>query len=199
MLEPVSSSSLKRRQLLAGLMKLLVLIGLGFIAVPLISSLSSDSIDEKKSSGSRWVMSVAVASLVKGEVKELEWAGGQAWVYYRTADDLQALDKAVLSLHDASSEKSDQPDAMKTSYRSTSPLYFVFIPRENKRSCQVSLLKGDGNDSGLRFTEPCYGANYDAAGRVVEGSGHIEQTNLAVPEHVIEDGILKIGIWMPKI
>lgn len=194
--EPVSPSSLKRRQLLAGLMKLLVLIGLGFMAVPLISSFSTNSIDEKKSATSRWVITVPVAELVESEVKELDWAGGQVWVYSRTADDINVVNNPALSLRDMHSEKSDQPEAMKTSQRSGSPQYFVFIPRENKRNCQVSLLKG--NDK-ARFTEPCYGAKYDAAGRIFKDSGHPEQQNLAVPDHVIEDGVLKIGIWMPKI
>ena len=74
--------------------------------------------------------------------------------------------------------------------------FFVFIPQENKRRCQVRL-----EDDSIKtlFTEPCFGARYDAAGHIFENSGHNEQQNLAVPEHVIEDGILKIGIWTPKI
>jgi|GEM_PF-2122151 len=194
--EPASPSSLKRRQLLAGLMKLLVLIGLGFMAVPLISSFSTNSIDEKKSAASRWVITVPVAELVEGEVKELDWAGGHVWVYSRTVADINVLNSPALSLRDIHSEKSDQPETMKTAQRSESPQYFVFIPRENKRNCQVSLVKADDK---VRFTEPCYGAKYDAAGRVFKESGHPEQQNLAVPVHAIEDGMLKIGIWMPKI
>ncbi|MDH5601664.1 MAG: hypothetical protein OEY78_10210 [Gammaproteobacteria bacterium] len=194
--EVASQSSLKRRQLLAGLMKMLVLIGLGFFSYALISSFSSNSLDEKKSSNSRWVMSVPVSELVEGKIKTLAWAGGHAWVYFRTSADIQSLNKPEMILRDARSDKSDQPEALKTRQRSMNPRYFVFIPRENKRNCQVSLLKSDEKG---RFTEPCYGAKYDAAGRIMKDSGHHEQQNLAVPEHMIENGILKIGIWMPKI
>lgn len=197
MLEPASPSSLKRRKLLAGLMKLLVVIGLGFISIPLISTFSSNDIDEKKSDTSRWVINVPLTELIEGEIKRLEWAGGNVWVYSRTQSDMQSLNNSESLLRDALSEKSDQPEAMKIKLRSMNAKYFVFIPRENKRNCQVSLLKAGSNPA--RFTEPCYGAKYDAAGRIFKGSGHREQQNLAVPEHIVEDGILKIGIWMPKI
>lgn len=193
--DSVPPSSIKRRQILSGLMKLLVFIGLVFVSIPLISSFSSKSIDEKQSASSRWVITIPVSDLAVGEVKELKWAGGQVWVYSRTQNDIQSLKDADASLRDATSGYSDQPDTMKNNIRSASPLFYVFIPQENKRSCQVRLI----NESTARFTEPCYGAKYDAAGRIFKVNGHKEQQNLAVPEHVVEDGILKIGIWMPKI
>ena len=191
-----SSPSLKRRQFLSGLMKLLVFIGLAFISIPFISSFSSNSIDEKQDASSHWVVSLPVSEVVEGEVKVLSWSGRPVWIYSRTQSDIQALKEIDDLLRDATSENSDQPDSMKTKIRSASPHYFVFIPQESKRGCQVSLNSGKDK---VRFTEPCYAANYDAAGRVLKNSGKSEQQNLAVPEHIIEDGILKIGIWMPKI
>lgn len=196
MIDPVSPSSLQRRKLLAGLMKLLVLIGLGFVAVPLLSTFSTNSIDEKKTATSRWVITLPVTELNVGEVKELSWAGGQVWVYSRTAYDIQQLNKPTMMLRDALSDVSDQPENMKHALRSFDDNHFVFIPHENIRNCQVSLVEGDGFE---RFTEPCYRARYDAAGRILKDSGHAQQLNLAVPEHVVEEGILKIGIWMPKL
>lgn len=191
-----SPSSLKRRKILSGLMKLLVFIGLAFVSIPFISSFSSKSIDEKQTASSHWVITLPVSDLVAGEVKALSWAGRPVWIYSRTQRDIQSLKEFDNSLRDAASEQSDQPESMKDKMRSANPHYFVFIPRENKRGCQVSLNTGQQK---VRFTEPCYAANYDAAGRVLGNSGNKEQRNLAVPEHIIEDGILKIGIWMPKI
>lgn len=193
---PLSPSSIKRRQILSGLMKLLVFIGFIFISIPFISSFSSDSIDEKQTAKSRWIITIPVSDLVEGEVKPLSWPGGLVWVYSRTVNDVQSLKTTDVFLRDAASEKSDQPEGMKNKIRSANKSFFVFIPQENKRGCQVSLHTGQDN---VRFTEPCYVAQYDAAGRIFEKSGHKEQQNLAVPEHIIEDGILKIGIWMPKI
>lgn len=190
------SSSIKRRQVLSGLMKLFVFIGLIFISIPFISHFSTNSIDEKQSSSSRWVITQAVSDLVPGEVKALNWSGGLVWVYARTETDIELLKNSDSSLRDVNSTKSDQPEAMNNKLRSASENVFVFIPQENKRGCQVILNAGQDK---VRFTEPCYGAKYDAAGRIFENSGHKEQQNLSVPKHIIEDGILKIGIWMPKI
>ena len=193
---PISPSSIRRRQILSGLMKLLVFIGLVFISIPFISHFSTNSIDEKQSSSSRWVITQAISDLVPGEVKALNWSGGLVWVYARTETDVQLLNNPASSLRDVNSSKSDQPEAMNNNMRSASENIFVFIPQENKRNCQVSLISEHDK---VRFTEPCYGAKYDAAGRIFENSGHKEQQNLSVPKHIIEDGILKIGIWMPKI
>ena len=196
MSDSVSPSSSKRRQILSGLMKLLVFIGLVFVSIPFISHFSTNSIDEKQAASSHWIITQAVSDLVPGEVKALNWSGGLVWVYSRTEKDLHLLKKIDPDLRDTNSAKSDQPDSMKSNIRSANESVFVFIPQENKRGCQVSLKEGA---SKVRFTEPCYAAEYDAAGRIFENSGHKEQQNLAVPEHIIEDGILKIGIWMPKI
>lgn len=190
------SASIKRRQILSGLMKLLGFIGLVFISIPFISSFSTKEVDEKQTATSHWIITLPVSELVNGEVKTLPWAGGLVWVYSRTEKDIQLLESSDMSLRDEASEKSDQPEAMKNNYRSASKKFFVFIPQENKRGCQVSLNHDSKNSL---FTEPCFNAKYDAAGRILKNSGHDDQQNLAVPEHIIEDGILKIGIWMPKI
>lgn len=191
-----SAESTKRRQILTGLMKLLIFIGFVFVSIPFISSFSTGSIEEKRDAKSHWISRVSLTDLNVGEVKALPWAGGLIWVYTRTKKDIQLLKNMNASLRDEFSEKSDQPEHMKNNFRSQSKKFFVFIPQENKRRCQVRL-----NNSGEKFlfTEPCFGAKYDAAGRIFKLSGHKEQKNLAVPKHIIEDGILKVGIWMPKV
>lgn len=189
------SSSFTRRQILSGLMKLLVLIGLIFVSIPFLSSFSPNSINEKQAGLSHWIIIQPISNLVEGKVKPVTWSGGLVWIYARTERDIQLLKKIDPSLRDAASEKSDQPENMKNRFRSASEKYFVFIPQENKKGCQISL---NTNQEKIRFTEPCYTSEYDAAGRIFKRSGHREQLNLAVPNHVIEDGILKIGIWMPK-
>lgn len=191
-----SLPSTKRRQILSGLMKLLVFIGFVFLSIPFISSFSSNSIDEKQAAISHWVITLSITDLIAGEVKALPWQGGLVWVYTRTENDIQLLKNIKTSLRDAYSEKSDQPEDMKNNFRSANEKFFVFIPHENKRSCQIRL--NDERETVI-FTEPCFSAKYDAAGRIFESSGHKEQQNLTVPEHVIEDGILKVGIWMPKL
>lgn len=191
-----SAPSTKRRQILSGLMKLLFFIGFVFLSIPFISSFSTNSIDEKQAAASNWVITLSITALIAGEVKALPWQGGLVWVYTRTENDIQSLKNINTALRDTTSEKSDQPEDMKNNFRSGNEKFFVFIPRENKRGCQVRLNDDRGT---IIFTEPCFSAKYDAAGRIFESSGHKDQQNLAVPEHVIEDGILKVGIWMPKL
>lgn len=192
----IVSSSNKRRKILSGLMKLLFFIGFIFLSIPFISTFTSSDIEEKQKTSTRWVITLPVSELVDGKIKQFSWSGGLVWVYVRNTEDIQSLRKKNSLLRDALSNKSDQPDAMKNNFRSSNEKYFVFIPQENKKGCQVSLNKESENTV---FSEPCFNAKYDSAGRIFKNSGHTQQTNLAVPEHVIEDGILKIGIWMPKI
>lgn len=188
--------SFNRRQVLSGLMKLLFLIGFVFLSIPFISSFSTSEIDEKQKTTTRWVISLSVSDLVESEITPLSWSGGLVWVYVRNEKEIQSLKTNQHLLRDANSLNSDQPISMKNNFRSASEKYFVFIPQENKKGCQVSLNKEKENTV---FTEPCFGANYDAAGRILKNSGDNAQQNLAVPEHMIESGVLKIGIWVPKI
>jgi len=192
----IPSSSIKRRQFLSGLMKLLGLIGLAFLSVPFISSFSTNEIDEKQRSTSAWVIKYPVADLPLGKVTALNWSGGIVWVYARTEKNISLLKTEGSVLRDALSTQSDQPKQLRNNFRSENKKYFVFIPQENKRGCQVSL---NDDTEGVLFTEPCFSAKYDASGRIFKNSGHKDQKNLAVPEHIVEDGILKVGVWMPKI
>ena len=190
------SASFNRRQILSGLMKLLVFIGLIFVSIPFISSFSTSEIDEKKATSARWIITLPVSDFVLGEIKSLPWSGGLVWVYSRTKKDIQSLKEFNTLLVDTNSVKSDQPEQMENKFRSSSEKFFVFIPLENKKGCQINLVR---EQEKVRFTEPCYSAQYDSAGRIFKNTGHQDQKNLAVPKHIIENGILKIGIWMPKI
>lgn len=191
-----SSVATKRRQFLSGLMKLLVFIGFVFLSIPFISSFTTDDIEEKQGASSHWVVTHSTTDLVEGEIKALPWSGGLFWVYTRTELEIKSLKNGKILLSDEFSERSDQPESMKNNFRSASEKYFVFIPQENKRGCQVRLNE---EKEKVIFTEPCFSAKYDAAGRKLHNTGHKEQQNLAVPEHTVESGILKIGIWIPKI
>ena len=190
-----SLSSIKRRQILSGLVKLLFFIGFIFLSIPFMSSFTTSEIDEKQNAKSHWVITFPVTELVESEVKKLSWAGGLVWVYARTEKDIELLKTNKTYLTDRDSDNSFQPENMKSSFRSANEKYFIFIPQENKRNCQVRLK--DEREKAI-FTEPCFSAEYDAAGRILQGTGHKAQTNLSVPKHVIENEILKIGIWTPK-
>lgn len=184
-----------RRLMLTRVMKLLVVIGFLGLLTPFLSSLTSNINNETKDIATQWVVTLPIKAILPGEVKSLSWSGGIFWVYKRTEKDIELLKKSKLPLRDPASENSDQPKDMMNKYRSVDKTLFVFVPLENKRSCQVRSHDGEG---GIRFTEPCYGAKYDAAGHLVSNSGHEGQKNLSVPKHIIEKGMLKIGVWVRK-
>ncbi|MFK5914527.1 MAG: hypothetical protein QM484_09135 [Woeseiaceae bacterium] len=190
------SSSISRRKILSGLMKLLFFIGFIFLTIPFISTFTTNELSEKKNSSTHWIIETPVADLAAGELSTFHWSGGLVWVYARTSKEIEALKTQQYLLHDAMSMKSDQPDSMRTNLRSSDEKYFVFIPHENKRSCQVSLKQEP--DQTL-FSEPCFNSKYDVAGRRFKNSGHQAQQNLSVPKHIIENGILKVAVWLPKI
>ncbi|MCK5722393.1 MAG: hypothetical protein KAI84_07615, partial [Gammaproteobacteria bacterium] len=137
---------------------MLVFIGLVFVSIPFIFSFSSKSIDEKQAATSRWIITTSISDLVAGQVKSFPWAGGLVWVYSRTEMDIQSLKETNVFLRDANSEKSDQPEQMKNKFRSANEKFFVFIPIENKKGCQVYLMN---EQEKVRFTEPCYSSEYD--------------------------------------
>lgn len=198
MSSPSNAASLKRRQFLSGLMKLLLFIGFILISIPFISSLSSGDNERNEQVASRWIASVPVTDLSEGKVTVLSWSGGVVWVYSRSKKDIQTLiELSDEKLADTFSKKSDQPNKMQNPFRSFDQKYFVFIPRENVRGCQVSL--NDERNVDVVFVEPCYRAAFDAAGRIFKTSGNNKQQNLPVPKHIVEDGVLKVAVWTAKV
>ncbi len=187
------TASVQRRRWLTGAFKLLLLIGLGLLAIPFLGSLSSGKNDTTKQKTDRWVLQLDISTIAAGQLHALHWQGRDVWVYHRYPDDISALQHNTTLLRDAMSQHSHQPEGMATATRSFDPRYFVFVPQENKRGCQVSLA--EDTDNGVRFTEPCYGAKYDAAGRIFTHSGHAEQRNLMVPVHKLENGKLYIAAF----
>ena len=183
-----SVSSSQRRRMLVGLFKLLVLLGVIFLMIPFIASLSSG--EDKTSPASRWIIEFPLGELKAGQLQRLQWQGRDVWVYARQQKEIAVLQAKQAQLRDAGSRHSTQPPGLENPFRSVSKDYFVFIPQENRRGCQVALAE---ENSEVRFTEPCYGARYDAAGRIYKNSGDAEQQNLRVPEYIIENGILKIA------
>ena len=188
------ASTQQRRLVLTRILKLMVLVGVIYLFVPFLASFSISLNDEEGLESSHWVLTVPVSALEPAKVKTLSWSGGPVWVYTRTKDDIKSLKYTDSMLRDPASEASDQPSDMKNEFRSADSAYFVFIPIENKRSCQVRF----NDEETIKFIDPCFGAEFDTAGRIFNGSGHKDQNNLAVPLHIIEGGMLKVGIWLPK-
>ncbi|KPK37538.1 MAG: hypothetical protein AMJ69_11210 [Gammaproteobacteria bacterium SG8_47] len=188
-----------KRLYLSVALKVMILIGLGFAAVPFVASITGG---EGESSGPQPLggsLDVGLADIAPGRTKVVKWFGRDVWIYRRRPEDIAALPQLNTVLRDPGSGQSRQPDGLRTVYRSAHPEYFVFLPTENIRGCEVSFypanepLFADGPWFG-GFAERCYGSRYDLAGRVYRDFGDDSQTNLEVPNHwLISETQLRLG------
>jgi len=191
-------NQINKRLLLVRLYKLFLLISFLGLLTPFLLSLTVFTSDSEEEVVNKWIVSVPLKNLSSGKIHELPWNGGLYWVYKRTVKDISSLkgidsEPSNFQLRDAASQYSDQPVNMANNFRSASEYYFVFVPLETKRACQVRLVDDEPD---IKFIEPCFGSKYDVAGRVLKESGHKDQKNLSVPMHKIENGVLKIAVWI---
>lgn len=170
-----------RRLYLRVTLKLLILVGLGLAAIPFIASLQHAG-DDTGDASNPWFVEVDLSRLAEGQVLSVPWPGGEVWIHRRTRQDIQYLHEIARdSLQDPASSQSDQPDILRTGFRSFRPEYFVFLPRETLRGCQVQQIELQAGITG--YSEACYGARFDSAGRILKGSGQVDQHNLSIPPH----------------
>ncbi len=169
-----------RRLYLRVTLKLLILIGLGLAAIPFIASLQQGE-HAATDSGNPWHVEVDLTSLEAGGIRVVPWPGGEVWIHFRTRQDIQYLPTITDRLRDPGSQFSQQPGTVSTDTRSLRPEYFVFLPRETRRGCQVQQIELQVGITG--YSEACYGARFDSAGRIFTGSGQADQQNLPVPPH----------------
>jgi ubiquinol-cytochrome c reductase iron-sulfur subunit len=167
--------------------KVLVLLGIGVATVPFVGFLFS-GLDEKNPSSDTSGVVVALWELKPGEITEVDWLGRPVWIYRRTPADLSTLRKLREQLRDPDSQSSEQPVEARNPLRSLREEYFVFVPLETSRNCQVHYVGSDEFGTGEQdwyggFVEPCHEARFDLAGRVYHHYGNPEQRNLIVPPH----------------
>ena len=177
-----------RRQNLERAAKLLFLVALGFLVVPFLASFFP-AVDESEGESTRPGLLVDLADLAPGAVRQVVWMGYPVWIYRRTRRDVEGVLSLAQELADLHSVFSVQPAEMRNPLRSLRPEYFVFVPLETKRSCQVHHVTSDEQFGNARqawyggFTEPCYGARFDLAGRIYRDTGTGEQRNLTIPPY----------------
>lgn len=177
-----------RRLLLVRTAKLLALLGVGFAAYPFVAGLlPGDGLEDNRRA--RWAREVDLSRLAPGAILTVEdWPGGPVAVYRRSDHELDGLARVEDDLHDPHSQQSRQPDALRTATRAPLAAFFVFVPVDTERGCQVRHLPADRPPRPALawyggFTEPCTGSLYDTAGRVYRDARSARQQNLAVPRY----------------
>ena len=175
------------RLVLVRSLKLLVLLGIGLATVPFLGFLFSGPDEDERSEEARGVV-VTLWDLKPGEIIAADWLGRPVWIYRRTPADLGTLLEIREQLRDPESQFSEQPTEARNPSRSLRDEYFVFIPLETSRNCQVHFVGADEFGTHERhwyggFVEPCHKARFDLAGRVYKNFGIPKQQNLSVPPH----------------
>lgn len=172
-------TSADRRRYLSVAVKLLFLAGLGALAAALIASIGVGDGDPE-AAPDPWRIEVDWSALAPGEYQTVEWPDGKLIGIYRrgpgTIAQLEA--RGPDALQDPESRHSRQPGDLNPAWRSRHPEVFVFLPYETRRGCRVRL-----DDARQEWVDPCHGARFDLAGRLLRDTGVAEQQNLRVPDY----------------
>ena len=165
--------------------KSLLYIGLCLAAIPFISSLSTTA----KQDNDAWA-SYYVGDMKAGELKKFP----VAWIYKRTADDRNYINRFAHLLQDPYSKTDRQPEAARNVWRSANEDFFIFIPwstrlghtvqysMENDQGSAFSGYPEEGALSKLPFFWDVNDAVvWDMSGRIYKKNHATWDQNLKVP------------------
>jgi len=170
-------------------------IGVGAVAVPLLSSLSPSA--EARAGGAD--VEVDISKLAAGELMIARWRRMPVWILRRTPAMLDDLAQFKDRLKDPDSDiASQQPAYARNPHRSIKPEILVVMGLCTHLGCSP----GYKPEHGIReigdwwkggFFCPCHFSEYDLAGRVFKGRSPAP-LNLPVPPHqYLSEQLLLIG------
>lgn len=141
---------------------------------------------------------VDIGRLEPGEMRIAEWRGKPIFIVRRTPEMIERLKSAELKarLADPESEVPQQPEFAKNDTRSLADELLVMEGVCTHLGCSPQFAPDvepqpyDANWQGGFFC-PCHGSRFDLSGRVY--SGVPAPTNMVIPPHKIEGGLLTIG------
>lgn len=166
-------------------------VGIGFTAVPFLSSLKPSA----RAQALGAPVEVPIGSMQPGEMVRVLWRGRLVFVLRRTEEMLSRLQDSVDNLRDPNSEVVDQqPDYTVNETRSVKPEYLVVEGSCTHLGCapleDFEVRPSEQWNGG--FFCPCHGSKFDLAGRVFKGVP--APTNLRVPPHrFVRDDLILIG------
>jgi len=158
-------------------------VGVGFVAVPFVSSMQPSA----KAQAAGAPVEVDISKLEPGGRITVEWRGKPVWVVRRTQESLDSLAALDGKLRDPNSEvTSQQPTYAQNKHRSIRPEYLVLVGICTHLGCSPTyrpeIAPADlGPEWKGGFFCPCHGSFFDYAGRVYQGVP--APTNLVVPPH----------------
>jgi ubiquinol-cytochrome c reductase iron-sulfur subunit len=172
----------KRRRVLIAATSVVGAVGVGYVAVPFISSMSPSA----KARAAGAPVEADVSKLESGAMLRVKWRGKPVWVVSRTEEMLAALPELDSQLADPNSAASVQPEYCRNPTRSIKPQFLVAVGICTHLGCAPTYRPEFApTDLGPEwkggFFCPCHGSRFDLAGRVYAGVP--APINLEVPKH----------------
>ena len=161
------------RLILRVVMKIMALVGVGFLLYVLFSGLfvSQQPVNS--------VGLIELSGIAPGSVSYYQLERRRLLVLWRDADQLNAISGHDAQLYDSGSA-GNMPAGLDKTYRSYLPEYFVAYAYDPYYGCDIRF-----NQQVQRFQAVCANVEYDLAGRVYKGSA--VQQNLIVPDYEINN------------
>lgn len=169
-------------------------VGVGFVAVPFLSSWMPS--ERAKNAGAP--IEADVSRLEEGRMMTVEWQSKPVWIVRRSEKTLADLEKNADQLRDPASENVDQqPEYAQNMYRSIKSEFLVLVGICTHLGCSPTfrpdIAPADLGENWLGgFFCPCHSSKFDMAGRVFQGVP--APTNLVVPPHYyVTDTTIIVG------
>ena len=186
-----------RRRFLTTTTAVVGAVGVGFAAVPFVTSFKPSA--RAQTAGAPVEVDISKIDNEPGMRMIVQWRGKPVWIFKRTKAQLDALPSLDGQLRDPKSDNADQTPAFaKNESRAIKPEIAVIVGVCTHLGCSPSFVPEmlpqvfDSNWKG-GFYCPCHNSRYDLAGRVFQGVP--APANLEVPPyHFDDDTHITIGV-----
>jgi ubiquinol-cytochrome c reductase iron-sulfur subunit len=182
----IDEVDLGRRRLLTAAATVVGAVGVGFAAVPFVSSW----LPSERAQAAGAPVEVDISKLEPGARITVEWRGKPVWVVNRTEAMIEALSSLDNQLRDPNSSESIQPEYAKNETRALKPGLLVMVGICTHLGCSPTFRPepapadlGPAWKGG--FFCPCHGSKFDLAGRVYNGVP--APTNMEIPPYMFLD------------
>ena len=186
-----------RRRFLTATTAVVGAVGVGFAAVPFLSSWKPSA--RAQVAGAPVDVNISKLENEPGMRMIVQWRGKPVWIFKRSPEQLAALPTLDERLRDPKSDNADQTPAFaKNEARSIKPDVAVIVGICTHLGCvpgYVPEMLPQPFDASWKggFYCPCHQSRFDLAGRVYQGVP--APSNLEVPPyHFVDDTHLVVGV-----
>jgi ubiquinol-cytochrome c reductase iron-sulfur subunit len=185
-----------RRRFLTTTTAVVGAVGVGFAAVPFVTSFKPSA--RAQTLGAPVTVDISKIDNEPGMRMIVQWRGKPVWIFKRTPEQVAALPTLDNRLVDPKSNNADQTPAFaKNEARSIKPEIAVIVGICTHLGCSPGYVPEmvpqpyDANWKGGFFC-PCHRSRFDLAGRVFQGVP--APANLAIPPyHFVDDTHILVG------